>query len=131
MSPIFRFIVDTHPQPSDGVVYLALLGFIVFIIFFIRQLRNKEKRNLFPTLFAIPICTFFLSFVYCSYGILVALDAIPHVPEAQRFQAMASGLSFIVTSLFFPGIFVVIEVILGAVVLIRYFNAKDKTIKSK
>ena len=122
---VFRFLVSDIQEPCENFIRFNILLLLIFLILFILTTLKKIKYNVKPLIFYIPILTFLISYIGAAYGGISVLDAISNVPEALRFQAISTGISVSIFSMFLPGLFVLFESLL-CVILITIDKNKKK-----
>ncbi len=120
---------DCYPLPTDNFVNAIYLLFILFLCLFIISYKQKLKFNFRPILFSIPAFSFLISYIGIAYGGVWVLDAIANIPEAQRFQAIATGIATSVNSMFMPGILIFAELLLCVIKITIDSNRKNRSNK--
>jgi glucan phosphoethanolaminetransferase (alkaline phosphatase superfamily) len=114
---LLKILIDDYPKPTDLFVYAIVILFFTFLIIFYVNKRNKRNFDYRPILIAIPVFSFILSYIGMAWGGIFVLDAIANVPEKQRFQAISTGISISVMSMFIPGILILIEAIMCTIMI--------------
>ena len=121
---IGKYLINGYPDPMGNFVWFNFLLLLIFLFLFVMNTSKKLKYNVKPIIFYIPILTFLISYIGAAYGGILALDAISNVPSAQRFQAISTGISVSISSMFLPGMLILFEAFLCIIIITIDKNKK-------